>query len=175
MEPVKFSQILTSLFTRYLIFDYATKFAIENPQIGEPEDFSITDDIYNDFVAFLSDKEYDYTTMAERKLEEMKDAATREGYYDDIAEHYDDLRHAMMHSKEEDLQTFREEISDLLRLEIVSRYYYQKGKIRASLKSDPDINRAIQILNDQATYNAILNGTYKSDKAESEEEKATKG
>ncbi|HSG67643.1 MAG TPA: S41 family peptidase [Bacteroidales bacterium] len=168
MDPRKYSQIITSLFTKYLIFDFATRYANEHPEITAPEEFEVTDDIYNDFVAFLSDKDYDYTTQAEKKLEEMKTAATREGYFDDIAEHYDALKHAMMHSKEEDLVTYHDEISDLLKVEIVSRYYYQKGKIKASLKSDPEINRAIEILEDPSTYGAILDGTYVGEKAESE-------
>ena len=169
IKPQKYSQILTSLFTKFLIFDYATIYAREHPTISSPEDFQITDEIYDDFVNFLADKDYDYTTLAEKKLEEMKDAATSEGYYDDIEEHYEALKHAMMHSKDEDLITFRDEISEMLKMEIVSRYYYQQGKIRTSLKSDPEINRAIDILSDPATYNAILDGTYTDDKAESED------
>ncbi|MEE4256341.1 MAG: S41 family peptidase [Bacteroidales bacterium] len=166
MGPVKYSRILTSLFTKFLIFDYATKFVREHPDIPAPEEFTITDEIYSDFVAFLSDKEYDYTTACEEKLDELKESATKEGSFDAIEEQFLSLQKAMKHSKEEDLVTHKEEISKLLKMEIVSRYYYQEGKIRASLDFDPEIKRAIEILEDPATYKSILDGSYSKEKAE---------
>ena len=44
--------------------------------------------------------------------------------------------------------------------EIVTRYYYQNGRIEASLKHDDEVNKAVEILQDQEVYDAILNGTY---------------
>ncbi len=169
LPPKKFSPILASLFTKYLIFDFATKYAREHPEIGPPEDFRITDEIYNDFVAFLSDKDYDYVTASEKKLEELKESATRENSFNAIEEQYSMLKKAMMHNKEEDLQTYREEISELLKMEIVTRYFYQEGKIRASLNTDPEIERAIEILENPKLYQSVLDGSYQEDKAEKED------
>ena len=166
MSPRRYSRIITSLFTKYLIFDFATKFAIENPEIPQAEDFIITDEIYQDFVDFLADKDYDYTTACEEKLNELKETSEAEGTYEAIAEQYELLHKAMMHNKEEDLVTYKDEISELLKLEIVSRYYYQEGKIRASLHDDPEINRAIKVLEDPAIYQSVLDGSYTEDKAE---------
>ena len=101
----------------------------------------------------------------------MKKAATDEGYFDDIEEQYNMLKEAMQHSKEEDLATNEKEIREMLKLEIVSRYYFQEGKIRASLSGDPEISNAIQILEDPVTYESILDGSYTGDKAESEDKK----
>lgn len=53
---------------------------------------------------------------------------------------------------DKDLRLFQKEISQLLKDEIVGRYYYQKGAIRATLGEDPDILRAREILKDQAAY-----------------------
>lgn len=165
MEPRRFSLILTSLFTKYLIFDYATKYAAEHAEILPPEEFQIDEATYQDFVAFLSDKDYDYTTRGEKKLTELKKAATNDGSFDDIAEEYELLLEAMNHSKEDDLVTYKDEISEMLRLEIVSRYYFQEGKVRATLSNDPEINKAIELFEDPMTYNAILDGSHTQDKA----------
>jgi len=165
MDPRKYSQILTSLFTKFLIFDYATRYVIAHPEIDSPEGFQVDDEMYNDFITFLSDKDYDYTTPAEKSLKALKESAVDEGYYDAIKEQYEALKVAIMHSKEEDLLTYRKEISEILKMEIVTRYYYQEGKIRASLSSDPAINRAILILEEPATYQSILEGTYSEEKA----------
>jgi len=165
MDPRKYSQILTSLFTKFLIFDYATRYVIAHPEIDSPEGFQVDDEMYNDFITFLSDKDYDYTTPAEKSLKALKESAVEEGYYDAIKEQHEALKVAIMHSKEEDLLTYRKEISEILKMEIVTRYYYQEGKIRASLSSDPEINRAILILEEPATYQSILEGTYSEEKA----------
>jgi len=98
-------------------------------------------------------------------LKALKESAVDEGYYDAVKEQYEALKAAIMHSKEEDLLTYRNEISEILKMEIVTRYYYQEGKIRASLSSDPDINRAIRILEEPATYQSILEGTYSEENA----------
>jgi carboxyl-terminal processing protease len=160
MQPRKYSRILISLLTRFLIFDYATSFVMENQEIGSPEEFEITDEIYNDFREFLADKEYDYVTACEEKLDDLKESATAEGSFDEIKEYYEQLRTAMLDHKEDDLISHRDEISNVLKLEIITRYYFQEGKVRASLRSDPEIKRAIQILLDPVTYESILKGTY---------------
>lgn len=175
MDPIRYSRIITSLFTKFLIFDYATAFVLEHSEIDTPEDFEITEEIYDDFVAFLSDKEYDYTTACEEKLKELKKSATSEGSFDAIEEQFEMLQKAMEHNKEEDLITYKDEITQLLKLEIVSRYYFQEGKIRASLYEDPEIKKAIEILEDQDTYESILDGSYSGEKAEKESKSRKQG
>ena len=61
--------------------------------------------------------------------------------------------------KANDLQKNRKDIEELLVSEIVSRYYYQKGRIKAALQDDPDLERAFEILlntNGKNEYNTIL-------------------
>ena len=38
----------------------------------------------------------------------------------------------------------------------MSRYYYQKGRIKAQLNFDPEVAKAVEILKDQAQYEQIL-------------------
>ncbi len=171
MKPRKFSQILTSLFSKFLIFDYATKYTLEHPSITSPEEFSISDSDFDDFVSFLANKDYDYTTRGGEKLSELKDAAIKEDYFKAIEPQYELLKQAMIHNKEEDLVTYKHEIKELLRMEIVSRYYFQEGRIRTALRHDPEIKQAIEILEDPLTYKSILNGTYSGEKAVSGDNK----
>ena len=57
-----------------------------------------------------------------------------------------------------DLEKNREDISELLKSEILGRYYYEKGRIEGSLKSDPGVKKAIEILGNKEQYNNILAG-----------------
>ncbi len=156
IEPEKFGNITASLFTKFLIFDYATKFALENDSITEPEKFEVTDGIYEDFKVYISDKDYDYVTKSEKSLKNFKKYAENEKYFDAIEEEYKSLKSKMMHDKEKDLDTFSDEIKQVLKVELISRYYYQKGKILATLNDDPELEKAVEIINDPQAYNDIL-------------------
>jgi carboxyl-terminal processing protease len=59
-ETQYLSNIAQSLLTKQLIFDYATLYRVKNPTISSARSYRISDQEYNEFVAWLSDKEYDY-------------------------------------------------------------------------------------------------------------------
>lgn len=158
--PVKpFSQVTMALISQFMIFDYANHFFRTHESIARPEEFIITDEIYNDFKQFLAVRDFDYTTESERRLEHLKSAASEESYFASIQQEFEDLRQKLLHNKDEDLITFREEISQLLKEEIATRYYYQKGRVQASLSSDPDIGEALDLFASRDRYLSLLNGS----------------
>ena len=70
------------------------------------------------------------------------------------------LRKKLDADNEQDLMTFRDEIEELLRDEIISRYFYQKGRIIASLKNDEQLEKALELLKEPGAISSILYGTY---------------
>jgi len=150
------AQITISLITKHLFFDFATYYTNKYSEIGEALNFSITDDIYNQFVEYLKDKDYDYITETEKKLEDLQNIAKKEKYYDNIEDVYVQMLSKLTHNKEEDLNTFRKQISEVLGSELISRYYFQKGRIEFSLKHDKDIEKALSLLKDKTSYKNIL-------------------
>jgi carboxyl-terminal processing protease len=158
-EEPEISNIAISLITKYLIFDYANKYKREHATIPEPREFTISDEMYNDFVAWLHDKDYDYTTRSEKMFSDLKKIAEKEQYYSELKAEFDMLESKMQHNKQADLLKFSDELKSQLKSEIVSRYYSQKGRIQASLTEDKEISTAIEILQDPKTYKAILDGT----------------
>ena len=107
-------------------------------------------------MAFVKDKKFSYTTESEKKLAELKKKAKDEGYYESIQSQLESLEKQLQADKENDLIKNRADIEDLLRLEIVGRYYYQVGRIIASLENDDDLREAFDILLDQNRYESIL-------------------
>ena len=156
MAPEKLSNIAGSLLGKYLIFDFATRYRTAHESIPAVKDFHLSDSDFNDFVAFLGDKEYDYTTKSEKALQDLKENSEQEKYFSDIKVEYEALHSKMMHNKKEDLVKNKEELMALLTEEIASRYYFQNGHTEASLATDPEVRRAIALLQDKAGYNAIL-------------------
>ncbi len=156
VEHPNSSLVTVALYNKRLFFSYATKFVREHPTIASPREFTITDDIYQDFVSFLSDKSYEYTTYTERLLEEMHKVAEEENYMDEMKQQLESLEKTFKDAKKADLMRNREDISQYLRDEILVRYYYQKGRIEGSLADDPDILKAVEVLSNPEEYNRIL-------------------
>jgi carboxyl-terminal processing protease len=160
IEPEKLSPISIALLTKYVIFDFANQFARENDSIPRPDEFVITDDIYADFVDYVNnDENFDYTTSSERMLSSLREAAKDEDYYQEISDEIKHLELKLMHNKDEDLQTHKNEISEMLQVEIVSRYFYQRGRIITSLRTDSEVKKAIEIIENKNHYTSILDGT----------------
>ena len=155
----KLSALSYTLLTKYLFFDFATQFEMDNPEIDAADKFKITNEIYSDFVEYLDGKDYDYTTKCEETLEKLKKYANEEKYFEDISVEFDALAANLKKNKQDDLAKHKDEINKILRIEIISRYFYQKGKIISSLEDDIDIAKAIDIINEKDSYFAILDGS----------------
>jgi carboxyl-terminal processing protease len=162
LEQPQPGNITISLFSKGLIFDYATQYAAKNPSVKNIEELRVDDAEYSKFVSFLNGKEYDYTTESDEKLEELMKAAKEEKYYDSAEKEFNDLKNRLAHDKDKDLQTFKSEIQILLYEEIASRYFYQKGRIVASLSQDPELARAVEVLKNPDAYAMIFQKSYGS-------------
>ena len=156
IELPKYATVTAYLYAKNYIFDYATKFAHEHASIAPAKDFRIDDAIYNDFMQFVKDKSFTYTTESEKALDDLKKSAEMEGYLESIQPQMERLEKQLQADKENDLVKNRKDIEELLRLEIVGRYYYQVGRIVASLEKDDELQEAFRILLDKNRYESIL-------------------
>lgn len=162
---VKVSRSVYSTATAYLygknyIFDYANKFYSEHRSIDSADRFKIDEATYQDFMKFVKEKGFSYTTESEKAVEKLKKAAKDEGYLEQIKPQIELLEKNLEADKANDLQKNRKDIEELLVSEIVGRYYFQKGRIISALQNDPDLERAFEILlntNGKDEYHSILN------------------
>lgn len=156
LEKRNFAPITLSLISKGLLFDYATKYSFQNKKIASAKTFRLSDEEFQKFVNWLSDKQYDYTSQVELTIDELIAHAKNEKNYEDISDQIVSLKSKLSHNKESDVQKFKDEIKMALEEEIVSRYYLQDGVIEASFDSDPDILAAIDVLKDSKKYDEIL-------------------
>jgi len=157
VEDETLSNVATNLITGSLIFDYATFFNSKTEKIAAPEDFQITPEIYADFIQFVKGQDFKYESKTETELDNLLEVAKHEKYYDISKDEFDKLKQKLGHNLDQDMEHFKKEISELMVDEIVSRYYYQKGAIKASLRDDSDIKKALEVLNKPDGYAAIFN------------------
>ncbi len=152
------SNVAISLMQKFLVFSFATRYEQEHPEILPPDQFVVTDEIFDEFVAYVREEGYDYTTRCEENLEKLKKFAEKEHCFDAISGEYESMLAKLAEHKKDDIVRHRKEIARLLRLEIVSRYYFQKGEIISAMADDPDIARAIELVSQRDNYLAILDG-----------------
>jgi carboxyl-terminal processing protease len=162
----QFSNLAMTLYGKYFVFDYATKFAREHATIPPADQFEVNDVIFNDFLEYIKGKDYSYKTKSERALDDLKNIALKENYFDAIKDEYDLLTTRMEKDKQEDMKKYSDQVKELIKMEIVTRYYYQKGKVIAALKNDPDLADAIATIKDTEKYSGILSGKYVQPKPE---------
>ena len=158
IEPEKFSNILRSLVSKRHIFNFANQYRRNNESIDDAKSFVISDDVYSQFKQYLNDKEYEYETKTEKAIKKLEKDAEGEKYLSELQEQLEVLSSKMEESKNNDIERFKSEISELLEMEIVTRYFYQKGKIETTIKHDEEIAKAIDVLDNMELYDAILRG-----------------
>jgi carboxyl-terminal processing protease len=83
-DKIEYSNIALALYSKYLIFDFATQFRREHSTILPSDQFMITDSIFNSFLAYIADKKYDYKTKSEVALEDFQKNSEKENYFNAI-------------------------------------------------------------------------------------------
>jgi carboxyl-terminal processing protease len=142
----------------YMTFDFATEFAAGHKTIAPPDKFVISEDIYNGFRQFLLAKKFSYESRSEQTLKTLIETARKERYYDGAQKEFEALQKGLALDINVDLEKCKEEICDLLKDEIVSRYYYQKGAVIAALGTDKEIKRVLELVHNPAEYARVLMG-----------------
>ncbi len=163
IKQKKYGNITYALVIQQMFFNFATQFALENNSIESVKDFTISDDIYNSFKQLvLAKKDFVYESKTQDLFNEMKEVAKKEDYFEAAKDDFDALEKMLKLDVNKDLDLFNEEIKELLGIEIVKRYYYQKGAIQFALKEDTELDAAKELLTDISKYNGLLDGEISS-------------
>jgi carboxyl-terminal processing protease len=138
-------------------FDYATRYAQKHKSISSPDKFSLTDAEFNDFVNYLvNEKKFTYTTQTENYFKQLAEVAEFEGFDQTAKAEFDALKARLMPDVEKNIRDNRKEIEEMLTVEIIQRYYFQKGQVQYMLKDDTDLKVATDFLKNNSRYNQVL-------------------
>ena len=156
VEGEDLGRITATMMINNVIFDYATIYYSNHPSIADPTAFKLSDNDYAAFKKYALEKDFEYSTASEEMLKKVLETAKEEGYEESMSAEYEALMKKVKASKEKDLELFKTQIVDLLENEIISRYFYQNGRILHSFEDDSSLNKAIEILNNENEYKRIL-------------------
>ena len=156
IEKEDLSQFSALLFSKNIFFNYATQYRAMKKEIAAADKFQLSDDEYAIFKTYVLNAKLNYSTAAQNALKKLKLEAEKEGTFDDLKAEYENILVKISPDPAKDLDKYRIEIAEMLENEIVSRYYFQKGRTINSFEHDPAVIKAIQTAMDNNSYNAIL-------------------
>lgn len=156
IEKEELSRLSALLFTKNILFNYATEYHATKKEIKGADEFRLTEEEYTAFKNYVLKEKLNYTSLAEEALKKMKEAAEKEGVFEEIKMEYEKTLEKVSPNQALDLENKKKEILELLENEIVSRYYFQKGRTINSFQHDPVVIKAIETAINKVSYDAIL-------------------
>ena len=145
------------IFAQNLYFDFATLYVLQHPNIAAPSEFTLSDVDFKAFTDYLVEKKFTYTTQTEKSYNALLEMAQYEGLDKQAKTEFTALKTKLMPDITKNIEANKTEVTELLSLEIIKRYYYQKGEIQFSLRTDKDLKVAINLLKPDGKYQKTLN------------------
>jgi carboxyl-terminal processing protease len=150
-------QILQRLYEKNLLFDFASRFYMENDTIETPSKFKLKDSDYQKFIEFVKESGFTYETTSSHALNVLIASLKKEKYYDENLERdLQTLSGKVTPNVENDLLRFKSDVATLLEAEIAFRYYFQKGRMEVNTSYDHEVARAKEILLNRELYQSFL-------------------
>ena len=137
----EYSRLTYSLVYSSIIQDYAIKFVKEHRSI--PEDWTMGDADWKDFVEFAKTKEFDYRSSAKTYFDQVKKELDKDGLSESMKDQIEAMQKALEMDKETFLNLKRDEIVPFIEEEIMVRYYFQEAGIKVRLRYDDQLKEAL--------------------------------
>jgi len=154
VPEVEHDALSQELIQRAMFFMFATHYVSQHPT-GDG-DFTVDDAILKEFEDYVKEKKFDFKDAAEEKLSELKDVVQKEKYGSTMIASLDTIGARLEKEKVSAFTRHADDLREELREEIVERYAGDKGRIKASLDHDVQVQAAVKLLGSKRVYVALL-------------------
>ena len=148
------SALSQELVQKAMFFMFATHYVSQH-HTGNGN-FTVDDALLKEFEEYVKEKKFDFKDDAQEKLTELKDVFQKEKYGSTMAASLDAIGVQLEKEKASAFTRHADELREELREEIVERYAGDKGRIRASLDHDVQVQTAAKLLGTKRVYVALL-------------------
>jgi carboxyl-terminal processing protease len=135
------------------IFNFATNFYYNNPEIADPKKYKFSNTDFKSFTAFL-EKDTTFVTEQERLFKEAYLSSENSS----ISKEYEKIKEKLLEDKISEITKNKDVITILLAEEVLEKYYYKEGVYVHNLKNDETISEAVKLLKNEDAYKQILSG-----------------
>jgi carboxyl-terminal processing protease len=151
-EPTQ-SLLEIALMQKSHYFFFANRYAANHDKLNSDQ---ASDQLYSEFRTYLSSQDFNYETRSERLLDEMNSQLSSDQLMASAETAMETLHSVIEQQKEAAFQKQKEQITQHLYLELVSRYEGREGQIRASLQFDPEVQQSISLLTTPTRIQELL-------------------
>lgn len=147
------SDIHDQLLRKSMYFRFATRYAAQHHE--QPAQLP-ADSVLSEFRQFLTDEKFTWEDDGEAKLKELETIADKEKYGQEVRDEMREMKNRLAAEKLNAFDRSRSEILRDLKIEIMSRYKGEKGRIEASLEDDIQVKAARGLLVNSREYERRL-------------------
>lgn len=155
VEFAKQTPITKAILNENLVFNFATDYYYNN-SVENLKDFKLSDSEFKAFKNYLKSSGFNFETKTEKALSNAMDIAKEEALQGVINSEYHNLTAALQAYKSNAIDGNKVQLKSLLTDEIIKRYFYSEGLYTYYTANNPEIKKAISILNNPGQYASIL-------------------
>lgn len=152
MDPDRESRVETALLQNNHFFFFINQMINEEKLEGD----SPPDNIYDLFLHYLDEQEFDYETPADRSLETLEQQVEFFNNESEFNRSLAELKTFAEKYKQDEIYKSRDFILKELKQEIASQKVGTAERFRAALDDDPYMLKAIELLTDSELYQSVL-------------------
>ena len=155
VEFAKQTPITKAILNENLVFNFATDYYYNNT-VDDLTEFTLSDSEFKSFKNYLKTTGFNFETKTEKALSDAMDIAKDEELQSVISSEYHNLSAALQAYKSNAIDANKVQLKSLLTDEIIKRYFYSEGLYNYYTANNPEIKKAISILNNPNEYANIL-------------------
>ncbi|MFZ1808303.1 MAG: S41 family peptidase [Cyclobacteriaceae bacterium] len=156
VENEYLSPAAIQLITSGHIFDYATIYVAEHPQLTSVQNFQLSDADYNKFGEWLASKKFTFSSELEEQMEQLVEVAKKERTYGEIQGQLSTLKKQLEQNRSKDLVRYKDEIGRIMEEEIAFHFGLIKAQVELSLMRDNELKDAVKNLQQEEHYRNLL-------------------
>jgi carboxyl-terminal processing protease len=156
MANKKYSYISGGIVKQNHIFNFVTNYLLNIDSIASARDFVLDDEVFNDFVEYIKKEEHVYHSQTEKNIDLTIKQAEKEHLDTLVKGALVKIKEKLIANKIKELLKEKGEIKSLIKKEIITRFYFRKGKIQSTLLHDEMVKKAKKILQKDSLYNDYL-------------------
>jgi len=149
------SAIYKELLRKSMLFKYATRYASAHKESTKAMN---DEELLGALQKFLDEQKFTHQEEGDTKLNEFRELADRSKYSPAVFDEIDRLKTQLAKEKANALQRNKQEILRALKMEIMSRYRGERGRIEASMEGDVQLQAAKGLLLNEKAYTRKLRG-----------------
>lgn len=155
LEQDYFSEFTQQLISKNHIFNFSLNYQKQQDEIRLDDIKNLK--LFNSFKSYLKTQDFNYQTKTEAQLNALKQSAENEAILNSLEKEIEALEEELKLIENNLLNNAEAAIGLLIKQELIKHQYYDIGMYEYQVKHGETIQKAVELLKSNKTYQKILN------------------